>query len=44
LSVGPGARYVVDAADALNLNLYLPVVSRNATSGAQVNLQFVHRF
>lgn len=44
LSVGPGARYVVDAADALNLNLYLPVVSRNATSGTQLNLQFVHRF
>ena len=44
LSVGPGGRYVIDQSNALNINLYLPVVSRNATSGMQFNVQFVHRF
>jgi hypothetical protein len=44
LSVGPGGRYVFDASNALNVNLYLPVVSRNATSGRQFTFQFIHRF
>lgn len=44
VSIGPGARYVVDASTAVNFNLYLPVVSHNASSGTQVNMQFVHRF
>jgi hypothetical protein len=44
VSIGPGGRYVFNEANALNLNFYLPVVSRNATSGTQVNFQYVHRF
>jgi len=44
VSVGPGGRYVFNESNALNLNLYLPVVSRNATSGTQLNAQFIHRF
>jgi hypothetical protein len=44
LAAGPGVRYVFDAANSVNVNLYLPIVSRNATSGTQVNMQFVHRF
>lgn len=44
LSVGPGARYVFNVSNALNVNLYLPALSRNATSGTQLNFQFVHRF
>ena len=44
ISVGPGARFVFNASNTLNVNLYLPVMSRNATSGTQLNAQFVHRF
>jgi hypothetical protein len=44
ISIGPGGRFVFNASNALNLNLYLPVMSRNATSGTQLNAQFVHRF
>jgi hypothetical protein len=44
LSAGPGGRYVFDESNALNVNLYLPLISRNATSGVQLNAQFVHRF
>ncbi len=44
ISLGPGARFVFNASNTLNLNLYLPVMSRNATSGTQLNAQFVHRF
>jgi len=44
LSIGPGGRYVFNETNALNVNLYLPVVSRNATSGTQFNFQFVHKF
>jgi hypothetical protein len=44
VSIGPGGRYVFNEANALNFNVYLPVVSRNATSGAQFNTQFIHRF
>jgi hypothetical protein len=43
-SAGPGGRYVFDESNALNVDLYLPVVSRNATSGTQFNLPFIHRF
>jgi len=41
---GPGARFVFSKANALNLNLYLPIQSRNDTSGPQINFQFMHRF
>lgn len=44
VSMGPRGRYVFSQSNALNVNLYLPVVYRNATSGTQVNLQFIHRF
>jgi hypothetical protein len=42
--LGPGARAVFDKADALNVNLYLPVESRNGSPGLQLNLQYTHRF
>jgi hypothetical protein len=42
--LGPGARYVFSQENALNVNLYQNVVSRNATTGTVVNFQFVHRF
>jgi hypothetical protein len=41
---GPGGRYVFHGADALNVNLYLPVMSHNGSPGPQVNFQYVHRF
>jgi len=44
MSIGPGGRYVFDESNALNVNMYLPVVARNTTSGLQFNTQFVHRF
>ncbi len=44
VSIGPGGRYVFNESNALNVNLYVPVVSRNSTSGLQFNTQFVHRF
>jgi hypothetical protein len=44
LSAGPGGRYVFNDTNALNVNLYLPIVSRNTTSGTQFNMQFIHRF
>jgi hypothetical protein len=44
VSLGPGGRYTFDSDNALNVNLYVPVVSRNGTSGAQVNFQITHRF
>jgi hypothetical protein len=44
VSIGPGAHFLFNAATTLNVNLYLPVMSRNATSGTQLNAQFVHRF
>jgi hypothetical protein len=44
VSIGPGARYVFDASKALNVNLYLPVVAENTSSGIEVNFQFVKRF
>jgi hypothetical protein len=43
-SLGPGGRYTFDADNALNVNLYCPVVSRNGTPGAQLNFQFTRRF
>ncbi len=43
-SAGPGGRYTFNASNAVNLNMYFPVISCNATSGPQFNLQFVHRF
>jgi hypothetical protein len=42
--LGPGGRYVFDAGDALNVNFYFPLLSRNGSRGAEVNLQFVKKF
>jgi hypothetical protein len=42
--LGPGGRYVFHGADALNVNLYLPVISHNGSPGPQINVQYVHRF
>jgi hypothetical protein len=42
--VGPGVRYVFNPENALNINLYQNVFSRNATTGTVVNFQFVYRF
>jgi hypothetical protein len=44
LYLGPGMRYVIDAQNALNLNVYLPVFANNVANGPQFNFQFVHRF
>jgi len=44
LYLGPGGRYVFNKANTLNVNVYLPVQSRNASSGPALNFQYVHRF
>jgi hypothetical protein len=44
LYFGPGARVKIGEADAVNLNLYFPVIAQNVTAGTQFNLQYVHRF
>jgi hypothetical protein len=44
LYIGPGGRYIVNASDAVNVNVYLPAIARNATAGPRFNVQFVHRF
>jgi hypothetical protein len=43
-SFGPGGRYTFDAHNAVNVNLYFPVVSRNGSPGPQLNFQLIHRF
>jgi hypothetical protein len=43
-SIGPGARYTFDAHNAVNVNLYFPVVSCNGSPGPQLNFQLIHRF
>jgi len=35
---------VFNPSNALNLNVYLPVMSHNGTSGVQFNAQFIHHF
>jgi hypothetical protein len=42
--IGPGGRYVFNTINALNVNLYLPVASRNGSPGPQINFQLTHRF
>jgi hypothetical protein len=44
ISAGPGGRYTLDKSNALNVNLYLPIESRNGSRGPQFNFQFIHRF
>lgn len=44
ISLGPGVRYVFNPSNVLHVNLYLPVMDRNATSGTQVTFQYIHRF
>jgi len=44
ISIGPGARYTFDGGNAINLNFYLPVISRNGSPGPQFNFQIIHRF
>ena len=43
-TVGPGARLKVDEANSINLNAYLKVISHDAVSGPQFNMQLIHRF
>lgn len=42
--IGPGLHYAFSPASLLNVNLYLPVESANASVGPKVNVQFIHRF
>jgi len=44
IAAGPGGRYVFDPSNALNLNLYLPMMCNNCTGGVQFNAQFIHHF
>ncbi len=41
---GPGGAWRVDANTLLFANLYLPVEVKNAASGSNLNVQFVHVF
>ncbi|RJS02866.1 transporter [Xanthomonas sp. CFBP 7698] len=41
---GPGGAWRLDASNMLFANLYLPVEVRNAASGNNLNLQYVHVF
>ena len=41
---GPGAHFAITDSDWLNVNSYFKLVSNNAVSGPQYNLQFIHRF
>jgi hypothetical protein len=43
-SIGPGARYTFDDHNAVNVNVYFPVVSCNGSPGPQFNFQLIHRF
>lgn len=42
--LGPGTAWQLDARNILNVNLYLPVEVRNAASGNNLNLMYVHVF
>jgi hypothetical protein len=44
VEIGPGGRYVFDASNTLNVNVYLPVESANGSPGPKLNFQYVHRF
>jgi hypothetical protein len=44
VALGPGGRYTFNRSNALNLNLYFPLLSCNGSPGVQVNFQFMHRF
>jgi len=43
LYLGPGMRVRFDDANSVNLNSYMKVISKDAVSGLQLNMQFVHR-
>jgi hypothetical protein len=42
--IGPGIHYAFSPANLLNVNLYLPVESANASVGPKINVQYIHRF
>jgi hypothetical protein len=42
--IGPGIHYAFSPTSLLNVNLYLPVESANASVGPKFNVQFIHRF
>jgi hypothetical protein len=42
--IGPGARYVWNKTNSVNLNLYVSVESHNGSAGTKLNIQYVHRF
>lgn len=45
LYFGPGFSYTIDKNNILNLNIYIPMVEKNAFSdGVLVNLQYIHQF
>jgi len=44
LYIGPGAHPLLNASNILNINFNLPAFSDDTTSGAQINLQLIHKF
>jgi hypothetical protein len=44
LYIGPGAHPPLNASNILNIKFNLPVFSDETTSGAQINLQLIHKF
>jgi hypothetical protein len=42
--LGPGGSWQIDSSNILNVNLYLPVEVKNASSGPNLNLMFTHVF
>jgi hypothetical protein len=44
VSLGPGGRYTFNKTNAVNVNVYFPIESRNGSPGPQVNFQIIHRF
>lgn len=44
LYLGPGFSTQFGPQNKLNFNVYVPVVTRNVTSGMQINMQYIHPF
>jgi hypothetical protein len=44
LYLGPGMHVLVDKHNIMNVNVYLPVETRNLAQGTQLNLQYIHPF
>jgi hypothetical protein len=44
LYLGPGAHVTISETDCVNVNGYFKVIANNASSGTQLNVQYIHRF